>query len=100
MDQRVADSRFIALWAKSLSDDSISLGLKYRRKLAEDLSLALEVRSAQQIDQAFLVKAALFGSLGKNANYLLGLHLPLKPQPEATALKIETPFYFRFDVDS
>ncbi len=100
MDKRLEDNRFIALWSKSLSDDSISVGLKYKRKLAEEVNLALQVASPQQIDQAFLVKSALFGSLGKNINYVLGLHLPLKPQSESTALKIETPFFFRFDFDT
>lgn len=100
MDKRVEDNRFIALWSKSLSDDSIRVGLKYKRKLAEELNLGLEVPAAHQIDQAFLVKSALFGSLGKNIRYILGLHLPLKPQSETTSLKIETPFYFRFDFET
>lgn len=43
MDKAVGQDRLVALWSKSLSDDTISVLLKYKKSLKSDLSGSLEV---------------------------------------------------------
>lgn len=94
MDKKLDNNRFVALWSKSISDDSISVALKYRRQLNEDMNLSLS------LNESFLVKSSLYGRLSKNIAYDIGLFFPLKPQNDETTLLIESPLFFKFNIDT
>lgn len=81
-------------WNKSLTNDEIGILMKYRQKL--DSNTSVEVG----INESFLVKTSLKGSLYNGLTYQFGLFVPLKTQTEEHAVLIDHPFFLNLQYQS